>query len=234
MAFLGSDITLEAEYEDAGGALLPVVEATLSIKNSAGETIIETGVEPSPLGHFIYTWTPSITTPIGDYTATWTASLNGDPLPTGTEVITLSYSPEDLEQERTLRMLMREQGADTKFTSIDIMSILLLSHGIMDRAAAIGWSLKAGDYVELIDTEESGAVRHFNQLFSHAERMFRIYDKRAIVFEEEQISSGGVPPQSVKIWEEERLPEVSLFAEGKMDSVYIRAFPLHRFPAVLG
>ncbi len=68
---------------------------------------------------------------------------------------------------------------DTFFTDDEITALLERNNSIVQAAAAEGWAIKAADYVQLIDVEESGSVRRMSQLYRQAYQMATYYATKA-------------------------------------------------------
>jgi hypothetical protein len=68
---------------------------------------------------------------------------------------------------------------DTFFTEEEITELLERNNSVVQAAAAEGWAMKAADYVQFVDAEESGSIRRMSQLFRQAYQMAQYYAQKA-------------------------------------------------------
>jgi hypothetical protein len=68
---------------------------------------------------------------------------------------------------------------DTFFTDEEITAMLERNNSVVQAAAAEGWAMKAADYVQFVDVEESGSVRRMSQLYRQAYQMATYYALKA-------------------------------------------------------
>lgn len=68
---------------------------------------------------------------------------------------------------------------DTFFTDEEITALLERNFDVVQAAAAEGWAIKAADYVQFVDVEESGSVRRMSQLYRQAYQMATYYAQKA-------------------------------------------------------
>lgn len=61
-----------------------------------------------------------------------------------------------------------ETEEDARFTDASLDEIFTRSGGNIYRAASEGWTIKAGDYADMVDVDESGSVRKLSQLYKNA------------------------------------------------------------------
>jgi len=87
--------------------------------------------------------------------------------------------------ELYLRQLIGESippgGAaeDTFFTEEEITDLLERNSSVVQAAAAEGWAMKAAEYVQFVDVEESGSIRRMSQLYRQAYQMAQYYAQKA-------------------------------------------------------
>lgn len=61
--------------------------------------------------------------------------------------------------------------SDTAFTEAQILDLLARNGNIINRAVAEGWTIKAANYADLVDTAEGTSKRSMSDLHAHALRM---------------------------------------------------------------
>lgn len=72
-----------------------------------------------------------------------------------------------------------EDESDTRFTDEEIFQFLTEANGDPDRAAAIGWTAKAGIFADLITISEGNALRQMSDLHAHALVMIKQFSGTA-------------------------------------------------------
>lgn len=136
------------------------------------------------------------------------------------------------DQKAQLRVLIWERD-ETLIDDTVLQNIWDLSNDLMERAAAIGWAVKGGFYVERVTTTESGAERRYSDMYRNAERQWKLWDERAAKIEDqlfaEAQAAGRVVGVPINVNSQCELEEW-IFSE---EAMYIRYFPLYRFPAIL-
>lgn len=65
--------------------------------------------------------------------------------------------------------------SETRFTTEQILDMISQASGNNDRAAAIGWTMKAAIYADLITINEGNAMRQMSDLHAHALAMVKQY-----------------------------------------------------------
>lgn len=73
-------------------------------------------------------------------------------------------------------------GQQPYFSEDFITNLLSRTGSNIYAAAALGWSIRAGEYAKLIDFDESGSSRKLSQKFDHAMKKAKFYSD----------SSGGI------------------------------------------
>lgn len=241
----GTVAPLPVIVTNAAGALVDPDAIVGDIYSPAGLEVQGVVPERDSLGRYHYDFLIPGDADHGFWKVEWTITMGG--LQAGDdevfEVAPASLIVAPAPEIAQLRMVLAERipvgktDADTNFMDEEIALILTMGNGVLERSAAIGWAIKGGEAVELIPISENGSDRDLSKIHDHCYVQWKMWDSKAAAIEATLIATGvhRVVGVAAAIWDtDEAMEAVSMYAEGKMDTVYIRAYPLKRFPAVLG
>lgn len=231
---------LETTYRDGGGNAIDVDDATLEIFNDLGGSVYgPVAATWDGLGQYSADWEVSDNETPGWYRAVWSGEYLSVPVTPGEEwfEVVIPGQAVTFSEVETLRMMagdrikVGETEGDKFFTDHELQVILNMANGDLNVAAAICWSAKASEYAELIDMNESGSDRKLSQMFKQASLRAEFFTEAAGSVEKAAQAGWRVVGRVICLDDSQSVTTGSPFDDGSM---YVRTYPLKRFPAIMG
>lgn len=70
-----------------------------------------------------------------------------------------------------------QSESDTLFQNITLQGLITDANGNLERAAYEGWRLKAAHFANLVDVVDGNAARSMSDLYDHADKMIKVYQR---------------------------------------------------------
>lgn len=245
----GSIATFEAAFVTGGGAPLATTDVLVSIHKPDGTAVVEDAV-PTLIsqGYYTFSWDiPQDQEPVeAGWETHWTGETSGGVELYGEEVweltalgvVTVNNAVTFLRGRVGDRLRTGLTESDLFFTDEELHTIWIKNGMDMDLATIEGWFIKMAQYAEMVDRVESGAERRMSQKFRNARDIYQSLLKRQDDISVLRGASVVAVPQAINL-RKDYLDPLGVTVMGLSEfgtsgsGMYVRTYPLKRFPAIL-
>jgi len=225
-----------------------VTAVTLEIRDPLGVVFLTvnnpTQVEFNSYQHL---WVVPSVAALGIWEARWSGTYGGSTI-TASEffevtlpgLVTFPANVKVLRQHVGDRLLAGMSSDDLFYTDQELQTILVKNLNDVAAATIEGWFIKMAQYAELVDHVESGAERRMRQKFVNAREIYKGLVDKSAKDNKERLLSRGIIGKAINLRKDYHdplgiggyWPYLSSSSSGS--PMYVRTYPLHRFPAILG
>jgi len=238
----GAVADLRADFVATGD----VTGVVLTIRNPAGILFL-TVSNPTELqlDSYQYLWSVPADAALGIWEARWTGTYAGATLAgseffevTLTGLVTFPANVKVLRQHVGDRLLAGMSSDDLFYTDQELQTILVKNLNNVAAATIEGWFIKMAQYAELVDHVESGAERRMRQKFVNAREIYKGLVDKSDKDNKARLLSKGIIGKAINLRKDYHDPlglgssHYAFASSG--GNVYVRTYPLRRFPAILG
>jgi len=222
-----------------------VTAVTLEIRDPLGVVFLTINPTQVEFNSYQYLWVVPSVAALGIWEARWSGTYAGSTI-TASEffevtlpgLVTFPANVKVLRQHVGDRLLAGMSSDDLFFTDSELQTILVKNLNNVAAATIEGWFIKMAQYAELVDHVESGAERRMRQKFVNAREIYKGLVDKSDKDNKERLLSRGIIGKAINLRKDYHdplglgSPYHSFSSSG--GSVYVRTYPLHRFPAILG